>query len=318
MLKIQHTINAGVAPVFLLAAALAVGDKAPPLAVEAWLKHRQPAVVQAGKVSVVEFWATWCGPCLANIPHLTSLQKKYASRGLVVIGATSNDKWGNDRHSVESLIAAKGPAFDYAVAWLPESRGVDDVGIFRNPWFRASEVEWLPCAYVIDRNGRIAFIGDPMMVDGVVKAVLDGSFDLSAARSQDQMARQARAMLKDLQPAIDRGDVAGALRVARAITAGPGRNDPRTLLIVADALSKSKPSPKREQLDVALAAAQRSVDLTKSLSPGMLDLLAHVWFLRGDVKKAIEIESRAIQLSEGPMRDAQKKNLDTYRAALRH
>jgi hypothetical protein len=94
-------------------------------------------------------------------------------------------------------------------------------------------------------------------------------------------------------------------------------NDPRTLLIVADALSKTKPTPTREQLDVALAGA-RSVDLTKSLSPGMLDLLAHVWFLRGDTRKAIEIESRAMQLSEGPMRDAQMKNLDTYRAALRH
>ena len=313
MLKIQHY---GVAPLFLLAA-LSVGDKAPPLAVETWLKHPQPAVVQPGKVSVVEFWATWCGPCLANIPHLTQLQKKYASRGLVVIGATSNDKWGNDRRAVESMIAAKGTAFDYAVAWLPESRGADDIGIFRNPWFRASEVEWLPCAYVIDRSGRIAFIGDPMMADPVVKAVLDGTFDMKAARSHDLQAREARVMLKDLQPAIDRGDLATALRIARAVTGGPGRNDPRSLLIVANALANSKAPPTREQLDVALAAAQRSVELTKSLAPGMLDLLAHVWFLRGDVKKAVEIESRAVQLSEGPMRDEQKKNLETYRAALR-
>src|SRR5271155_148455 len=40
----------------------------------------------AGKVVVVDFWATWCPPCRAEIPHLISLQDKYKEQGLVIVG----------------------------------------------------------------------------------------------------------------------------------------------------------------------------------------------------------------------------------------
>ena len=41
-----------------------------------------------GNVLVLDFWATWCGPCIAEIPALNRLQEKYAAKGLKVIGVT--------------------------------------------------------------------------------------------------------------------------------------------------------------------------------------------------------------------------------------
>jgi len=56
---------------------LNVGDPAPKLAVKEFVKGEPIAGLDKGKLYVVEFWATWCGPCRQTIPHLTELQKKY-------------------------------------------------------------------------------------------------------------------------------------------------------------------------------------------------------------------------------------------------
>ena len=69
-------------------ASLKVGDKAPAITVDAWVKGQEVKSFEAGKVYVVEFWATWCGPCIASIPHLTKLQKENPT--LTVIGVAAS------------------------------------------------------------------------------------------------------------------------------------------------------------------------------------------------------------------------------------
>src|SRR6476661_706165 len=81
---------------------LNLGDAAPPLVVSRWVKGEKFETFEPGKTYVVEFWATWCGPCRASIPHLTELARKYKDAGVRVVGV---DVWEQDTSKVQPFLA---------------------------------------------------------------------------------------------------------------------------------------------------------------------------------------------------------------------
>jgi thiol-disulfide isomerase/thioredoxin len=295
---------------------LGVGSAAPPFEVEAWL-HGEPVKLFApGKVYVVEFWATWCGPCLANVPRLSEIARTYP--GLVeVVAATSPDRWGNSLDAVKKFIAEKGDRIAYHVAWLPGFAGLGgDVGIHRNPWFRQAGLESLPTAFVVDGRGRIAFIGDPLTLDEPLRLILAGDWDLAAASRRWEDGRRAEEKRLELEKLLASGDVAAARTLAFRLVRVENGEDPRLLSLVASAIAGSPVKSDRRLLEIAFEAAARSVALTRRKAPGMLDVMARVEFLRGDVAGAVESEEAAIALSEGVMQEVQRKNLAEFRAAV--
>src|SRR5215210_230171 len=84
-------VRAAAAPATQPGPTLKWGDTAPPLKVSKWLKGTPVERFEPGKTYVVEFWATWCGPCKAAMPHLSELAKKYEGKA-TFIGV---DVWEN-------------------------------------------------------------------------------------------------------------------------------------------------------------------------------------------------------------------------------
>ncbi len=143
---------------------LRVGDPAPPLTGVRWQNGAGFAAFEPGKAYVLDFWATWCPPCIDAMPHLAELQRRHAADGLVVVPVTTTDR-RNTAAAVDEFVAENGAKLGLAFAVC------DDPALYK-AYMVAAGQDGIPTSFLIDKQGKLAWIGHPMELDGVLPKVL--------------------------------------------------------------------------------------------------------------------------------------------------
>jgi len=141
-----------------------LGDPAAPLFVKEWVQGGPIDVKDGKSVYVVEFWATWCGPCRVSIPHLSALQKKLKDKGVVVVGVSDEEP-----AKVKPFVKSMGEKMDYAVA-------CDDTAQSNMGYMAAYGFNGIPTAFIVDKQGKVRWAGHPMAgLDQALEKVLAGN-----------------------------------------------------------------------------------------------------------------------------------------------
>ena len=187
---LHHTL-AAITCVATLAAAqepekLKVGSAMPSLDNVEMVQGSKDNLTDA-KVTVVEFWATWCGPCKKAIPHINEVASANAWRGLRVLGVSTDST--EDKSKVKPFVDKMGSRMTYNVGWAGDGVGRD--------WMEASGQKGIPTAFVCT-NGKIAWIGHPMDdgFESAIRKCLSGRFDPELSPKGEQYMEAGRNAAK--------------------------------------------------------------------------------------------------------------------------
>lgn len=146
----------GLASLAAMASASVVGQPAPALTFKDLSGQEISLAALKGKVVVVDFWATWCGPCLQEIPGYIEMQKKYGKDGLVIIGISLDKK---NPAEVKKFVEARG--MNYPVA-IGDFDTVEAFGGF----------QVIPTTFLIGRDGKIRHEKSGAMAHEAYEAIL--------------------------------------------------------------------------------------------------------------------------------------------------
>ncbi|RYG37250.1 TlpA family protein disulfide reductase [bacterium] len=168
---------------------LVPGSPAPKLEIKRWLKGKPLAGFEPKGIYVVDFWASWCGPCLQSIPHLTELAKK--NPDVVFLGA---GVWEDDGEDLAKFMKLKGDQMGYRVGYSGNKDGM------WKSWMEPAAQRGIPTAFIV-KDRRIVWIGHPNSMDKPLEEIKRGAFDLPSFKKafEKKAEEERRAMAIDAE-----------------------------------------------------------------------------------------------------------------------
>ena len=335
---------------------LGIGSKAPALDIEHWVQDgngffKPVTEFEKDKVYVVEFWATWCGPCIQSMPHLADLQNKYRGNGVQIISVSDEsldevkDLLGKKNEDVGKTFAEVTAA--YSLTTDP------DRSVYKD-YMTAAKQQGIPTAFVVGKTGLVEWIGHPMEMDGPLAAVVDGKWDRDAYAKEMVAEQKMQESMQRLSMLASTGKFAEAIALAEAqgqeattdatkqrwmeikysLKLSAGMLDDDSLAFFRNTIKSLKSDPlamarfgyslygqaqqgvniKPLLADVIAAMEEVANDTDPKMKPLMYNTLAMLASESGDLKKAIAAQQMAIDATDD---ERQKKRLQVMMDELK-
>lgn len=168
---------------------LGIGDDAPELRYSKWIKGEPVKSFEGDKLYILEFWATWCGPCKAAMPHITKLQAEYKDEA-TFIGVNVWEKlpggapYETSLPSVVKYVDGNDANMGYSVI------ADNNEQYMGNKWLKASGQNGIPATFIVKGN-KILWIGHPNSLDTIIPKVLTGKYDMQASKIENEKIAEA-------------------------------------------------------------------------------------------------------------------------------
>jgi thiol-disulfide isomerase/thioredoxin len=318
---------------------LTIGSDAPVPAIEKFVRGTEPKWFDGGKVYVVEFWATWCGPCRMSMPHISDVADKYKDK--VVVVGISDEK-------VDTVTK-----FLDTDEWKQKARynlATDPDRSVHKAYMEAAGQNGIPTAFIV-KDSKVQWIGHPMGMDEPLEKIVAGTWDAASFKSEfEQQAAMERKQMQRrsaMAKARKSGDWDAVMKMLdEDIASAPARAKAgmqvqKFKMLLTDAnrpadgyalgrevLAAAKGDKmvlnemawfvldeervKERDIPFALETAKAAVTASGGDDAAIIDTLARAWWESGDKAKAIEWQKKAIDKADGQMAGELKDTLRKY------
>ncbi len=319
------------------AKSITIGDTAPAIDISDWIKGDKVAKFEDGKVYVVEFWATWCGPCKVSMPHLSESQAQYKDYGVTFIGISDEPldtvtKW------LDTTDKKTGKKWSELIAYTLTT---DPDKSVKTDYFAAANQRGIPSAFIVGKDQKIEWIGNPHPqspdgFDKALEAVVKDQWDRNAFKAKwegEQIAEKAQAESQGaLRKAMQAKDWKTVVATCDQVLAKSPKSKDMAMLkfhtLVAemneptqgyeflktylsenywdDAMTLNEfawtivddATIKPKDIDFATGLAMRANKFTGESNPAILDTLARCWFEKGNYGEAVRIQKMAAAMAK--------------------